>query len=645
MAPHHASTLPQDPDDDCDDSHLLDRAPSHPIACMQGAFDESIVEAQRAVDYDDQDTLDDPKARRQRLIEDDDYGDSYTAQWRKKNPTAKWHPLWKLVAQISFGVHLLNQQLAKSDKEVSNILKRHVQELDIFLERTTEDFDLALVDIKERISHLKLPLEHVNIFDIMLDDHQFRTSIVDGNEKIEKIVERTARAMNDSLMDVEKGIDAIQELSKYLAAIGCGWADGDEEIMGIYMAMCQNSEGWLECLRSLQQKGNDLGVALVQLGSILNEISKRAGVASRRSVLAARSHDSDIRPGSRSTTNSRSGDSRPRLASPPSSAWATPRSTPIPGDKPLPRAPDSVNPGPTVQATLRRSQSRPPQRAHVVPIEQRFENPRLPPKSPARSMRSVASSENIPVVPHRDKRRQRLPEPRLETPIPPPYAINGSAGSSRATTPRSRSPARSPAPMSRAQLTASPSPSLQARQQNKPSTLRPKSTQSTQTKPPPQQSFANRSSNPFRKRFSREKPSSPKVDSAYSSGSSGSSRSSDENKPDVLTAPGSISSRPGTGYQKSQCNTPRFALFPSSSPRSTPPALSIRSGISGTVSRTTTNTLATNSTLSEMTRPTTSGSNNTSPNKKRGSLKSIRNIFRRSRHGGNKLGPTLEEAE
>lgn len=260
-------------------------------------------------------------------------------------------------------------------------------------------------------------------------------------------------------------------------------------------------------------------------------------------------------------------------------------------------------------------------------------------------MRSVASSENIPVVPHRDKRRQRLPEPRLETPIPPPYAINGSAGSSRATTPRSRSPARSPAPMSRAQLTASPSPSLQARQQNKPSTLRPESTQSTQTKPPPQQSFANRSSNPFRKRFSREKPSSPKVDSAYSSGSSGSSRSSDENKPDVLTAPGSISSRPGTGYQKSQCNTPRFALFPSSSPRSTPPALSIRSGISGTVSRTTTNTLATNSTLSEMTRPTTSGSNNTSPNKKRGSLKSIRNIFRRSRHGGNKLGPTLEEAE
>ncbi|KAK8164542.1 hypothetical protein IWX90DRAFT_416299 [Phyllosticta citrichinensis] len=288
MVYNHAS---QDPDDDCDDSSMLDRAPSHPIACMQGAFDESIVEAHRAVENDDQDTLDDAKARRQRLIEDDNYSDSYTAQWRKKNPTAKWHPLWKLVAQISFGVHLLNQQLAKSDKEVSNILKRHVQELDIFLERTTEDFDLALVDIKERISHLKLPLEHVNIFDIMLDDLQFRTSIVDGNEKIEKIVERTARAMNDSLMDVGTGIEAIRELSKYLASIGCGWADGDEEIMGIYMAMCQNSEGWLECLGTLQQKGNDLGVALVQLGSILNEISKRAGVASRRSVTGFKVDD------------------------------------------------------------------------------------------------------------------------------------------------------------------------------------------------------------------------------------------------------------------------------------------------------------------------------------------------------------------
>ncbi|KAH7036410.1 hypothetical protein B0J12DRAFT_744323 [Macrophomina phaseolina] len=279
-----ASTLGHDGDDEYDDAPALDRAPVHPIACMQGAFEESIIEAEEA----EQEKVKPKrpggaKARRQRMLEEEDYNESYNAQWRKK-PSAKFHPLWKLVAQISFGVHLLNQQLAKSDEEVSRILKTHVQEVDQFLEKTTEDFELALADIQERINHLKLPLEHVNIFDIMLDDRQFRTSIIEGNEKIEKIVERTARAMNDSLVDVEKGIEATVELSRYLDRIGDSWAEGDEELMGIYMAMCGNSEGWLECLRNLQAKGNELGVALVQLGSILNEMTKRAGVASRRSI-------------------------------------------------------------------------------------------------------------------------------------------------------------------------------------------------------------------------------------------------------------------------------------------------------------------------------------------------------------------------
>lgn len=281
-----ASTLGHDGDDEYDDAPALDRAPLHPIASMQGAFEESIIEAEDAeVEKEKLERPGGAKARRQRVLDEDDYNESYNAQWRKK-PSAKYHPLWKLVAQISFGVHLLNQQLAKSDEEVSRILKTHVQEVDHFLEKTTEDFDLALVDIQERISHLKLPLEHVNIFDIMLDDRQFRTSIIEGNEKIEKIVERTARAMNDSLVDVEKGMEATVELSRYLERIGPHWADGDEELMGIYMAMCGNSEGWLDCLQTLQTKGNELGVALVQLGSILNEMTKRAGVASRRSIVS-----------------------------------------------------------------------------------------------------------------------------------------------------------------------------------------------------------------------------------------------------------------------------------------------------------------------------------------------------------------------
>ncbi|KAF2086256.1 hypothetical protein K490DRAFT_44647 [Saccharata proteae CBS 121410] len=282
-----ASTLGHEGDDESE-SPTIDRPPVHPIACMQGAFEESILESMEETDPTDENANtreQGAKARRQRLLEEDGCNGSYNSQWRKK-PGAKYHPLWKLLAQISFGVHLLNQQLAKSDEEVARILKTHVQEVDQFLEKTTEDFDLAVADIQERINYLKLPLEHVNIFDIMLDDKQFRTSIVEGNEKIEKIVERTARAMNDSLVDVEKGVEAINELSRYLKRIGSQWTGGDEELLSIYTAMCGNSEGWLNCLKSLQEKGDSLGVALVQLGSILNEMSKRAGVASRRSIVS-----------------------------------------------------------------------------------------------------------------------------------------------------------------------------------------------------------------------------------------------------------------------------------------------------------------------------------------------------------------------
>ncbi|KAF2838534.1 hypothetical protein M501DRAFT_934655 [Patellaria atrata CBS 101060] len=264
----------------------LSAPPIHPVACMQGPFDESMAESTQGPDDSAKSVkeTEDPKLRRQKVLEDEEYSSSYNAQWRH-NPKSKYHPLWKIIAQICFGIHLMHQRLAKSDDEVLKILQLHVDEIDTFLRTTTQDFDLAMEDIKERLSYLKLPLEHVNIFDTMLDDRQFRASIVDGNEKIERIIERTARAMNDSLVDVEKGIEATTELSAYLENIRGGFAEGQEEWTSIYTAMRGNAEGWYRCFRSLQVKGNSLGVALVQLGSIVNEMSKRAGVASRRSIV------------------------------------------------------------------------------------------------------------------------------------------------------------------------------------------------------------------------------------------------------------------------------------------------------------------------------------------------------------------------
>ncbi|KAF2100082.1 hypothetical protein NA57DRAFT_75584 [Rhizodiscina lignyota] len=300
--------------------------PVHPIPSMQGAFEESIVESiEEQNDPKIPDATLGPKARRQKMIEQDDYDETYNAQWRRK-PQARYHPLWKLMAQISFGVHLLQQRLAKSDEEVVKILQKHVDEVDTHLEKTTEDFDLAYLDIKERINYLKLPLEHVNIFDIMLDDKQFRTSIIEGNEKIEKICNRTARAMNDSLVDVSKGIEAVTELATYLNGVREKWADTEKQTQAIYNAMRGNAEGWYRCFRALQVKGNDLGLVLGQLGNILNEMSKRAGVASRR---AAPSRGSD-RPTSRSDS--------PAIPTP-SSRYSSLRVNT--DNKPLPRPPRS----------------------------------------------------------------------------------------------------------------------------------------------------------------------------------------------------------------------------------------------------------------------------------------------------------------
>jgi len=182
-------------------------------------------------------------------------------------------------------MHLLAQGLAKSEAEVMKILQTHVDEIDGFLERTTEDFELAQRDIQDRINLLRVPLENVQIFDTMLEDRDFRLSIVEGNEKIEHIIGRSSRAMNDALKDIQKGIDSTKGLDKYLAEMNMGWDGGSQELEAVYQAMMRIVEGWHIAFMDLQMKGNGLGVALVQLGGIIAEMSKRAGIASRKTVV------------------------------------------------------------------------------------------------------------------------------------------------------------------------------------------------------------------------------------------------------------------------------------------------------------------------------------------------------------------------
>ena len=266
----------------------MDKPPVHPVPTMQGAFEESMLETMNECedpDPHDRYSKADSVSRRKMLLEQDQYERTVAGRWKQK-PGEKFHPLWKLVAQISFGMHLLQQQLAKSDEEVIKILQTHVDEVDGFLERTTEDFDLSQSDIDERIRYLRLPLEHGQVFDQMLNDRNFQVAIVEGNEKIEHIIDRTAAAMNDALKDVQKGLDATRELAKYLTRVDKKWDDRTEEHDSVYLAMIGNTEGWTRAFLTLQSKGNTLRKALVQLGTIVAEMQRRAGAASRKNHVS-----------------------------------------------------------------------------------------------------------------------------------------------------------------------------------------------------------------------------------------------------------------------------------------------------------------------------------------------------------------------
>ncbi|KAI9868713.1 MAG: hypothetical protein M1813_004564 [Trichoglossum hirsutum] len=256
--------------------------PVHPVPCMQGAFEESIKDSPKSRPKRSRHERVDAATRRRVLLRHEQSRGKSVYGSHNGEPPQRYHPLWKLVAQLAFGIHLLHKQLAKSDAEVTKILQTHVDDFDEFVEDTTEDFDLARSDIEERIKNLRIPLEHLAVFDRMLDDRDFRGQIVDGNEKIEYVINRTATAMNRALGDIQEGIKATDELARYLLRVDDGWGDRSDGLVRVYAAMTSNVEAWYRCLVGLQVKGNSLGVALVKLGSIVAEMQKRAGMASRK---------------------------------------------------------------------------------------------------------------------------------------------------------------------------------------------------------------------------------------------------------------------------------------------------------------------------------------------------------------------------
>ena len=256
--------------------------PTHPVPQLQGPFEESMAESvNETIDH----AKPDPVSRRTMLLEGPTYERVCAGRWKQK-PGERFHPLWKISAQMSFGIHLLAEGLAKSEEDVMNILQTHVDDVDGFLESTAEDFDLAQSDVAERLRYLKLPLEHVEVFDRMLEDRAFRASIVEGNQKIEHIMERTSEATKDALKDVQKGLQATDALGKYLEQVNLSWTSRSPEQDAVFVAMVGNVEGWHRAFQELYHQGTRLGVSLIQLAGTVSEMQRRAGVASRKMLVS-----------------------------------------------------------------------------------------------------------------------------------------------------------------------------------------------------------------------------------------------------------------------------------------------------------------------------------------------------------------------
>lgn len=166
------------------------------------------------------------------------------------------------------------------------ILQGHVDELDGFLQRTTEDFLIIHLDVRTRIQYLGLPLGNLAVFDEMLEDRNFRLALVSYNDQIEHAVERFTLAITDTLKDLRKGKEAMGALWHYLQQLGNEGCFETDSLRAFYQTMMENMEGWVVALSRLRRRGAALQKALGQLAFAVTEMQRRVGVASRKDVVS-----------------------------------------------------------------------------------------------------------------------------------------------------------------------------------------------------------------------------------------------------------------------------------------------------------------------------------------------------------------------
>ena len=251
---------------------------THPIRELQGPLEESITEAQDDSLHEPLLLLD-PRSRRNQLLGADVYERICAGKWRQRKDE-KYHPLWKTIAQLSFGVHLIAQGAAKSEADSVQKLQKLVDEMDGFVQRTSEDLHTAAQDIRKRIDLLEVPLRHLGVFDTMLKNPSFQQSISRINSNIRHVVERSFVAVQDSLKDVDKGYTAVNIFARYFQELDESSVQRSSTFEAVQATMAANLCGWNDVLLRCKLKGREL-VQLLNWLSLANlEIQRRAAFAS-----------------------------------------------------------------------------------------------------------------------------------------------------------------------------------------------------------------------------------------------------------------------------------------------------------------------------------------------------------------------------
>ncbi|KIL93157.1 hypothetical protein FAVG1_03134 [Fusarium avenaceum] len=258
--------------------------PTHPIPSLQDAFAESLDEVTRESDGPGKPKLreQDPKGRRERLLEQNAEDEPFDTLWRYR-PGQQQHEMYKLISQITFGVYLLLNSLAADNAQVVTILQGHIDEVDEFLEVMLEDFSQAHKDLTERIALLQLPMANRKAFENMLEDRTFRAKILAGNERIDHILARTNAVMKQWDDDIDAGLRSSEAFMEWLNEHkNLEWPEADPDLESIYRAMKGNADGWLNTFDDLNNQAQDLNGLVIKLMTIVAEMEKTAGEVSRR---------------------------------------------------------------------------------------------------------------------------------------------------------------------------------------------------------------------------------------------------------------------------------------------------------------------------------------------------------------------------